>query len=71
MLWYIVRRHLDFTIDEWEALPWQHQMVYMEGIEQEFYDPDHDGEYVDDSESLTDVATRGITVLQVEAPTAG
>lgn len=69
MLWYVVRRHLHLSIDEWEALPWYQQLVYLEGIEQEFYDPDYDGEYVDDSENLTDVMSRGVTVKQIEAPT--
>lgn len=32
----MVRRHLGFTIDEWEQLPWWQQRVYMESLAEEF-----------------------------------
>lgn len=68
-MWYLVRRHLDFTIDQWEELPWWHQLVYLEGIEWEFYDPDgDDGEENDDTEGLAGVEAMGMNVQRVEAP---
>lgn len=32
----MVRRHLGFTIDEWESLPWWQQRVYVESLAEEF-----------------------------------
>lgn len=29
---YIARLKLGFTIDEWQALPWWHRRVYIEGL---------------------------------------
>lgn len=34
----MVRRHLGFTIDEWESLPWWQQRVYVESLAEEFGD---------------------------------
>lgn len=31
----MIRRHLGFTIDEWQALPWWQQRLYMEGFAEE------------------------------------
>lgn len=30
-----MRKHLGFTIGEWEALPWWQQQVYLEGLTEE------------------------------------
>lgn len=35
MIWYLARRKLGLSPDEWDDLPWHHQRVYMEGFEQE------------------------------------
>jgi hypothetical protein len=32
---YVVRRRLNFTIDEWRALPWWQRRVYIEGLQDE------------------------------------
>ena len=63
-LWYLVRRHLGFTRSEWEALPWHDQLVYMEGILEEFYEDDGDN-YVDDTRDLSDVESRGAKVIHL------
>lgn len=70
MVWYLVRRHLGFEIEQWEALPWHEQLVYLEGLEQEFYDPGDEeiGDEVDDTEDLSRVSAIGFQVRQVEAP---
>lgn len=56
MVWYLAKRRLGFEIDEWEALPWWKQMVYLEGLSEEFYDPEQDDlqeqDYTDDWSSL-------------------
>jgi len=65
MIWYVVRRRLRFSIDEWESLPWWQQMVYLDGIHEEFYDSEDDDE---SSESLDDLQQMGVRVQSVPAP---
>ena len=70
LTWYIVRRQLGFSIEEWEALPWYQQLVYTEGLKEEFYrEDDSDRE---DEEDLSDnwdaLVSRGIPVRTVQAP---
>lgn len=66
MVWYLVRRRLQLSINEWESLPWWQQMVYMEGLREEFYDPEHDVE-TDDSDDW-DSLPMGAEVVRVTAP---
>jgi hypothetical protein len=40
-------------VDEWESLSWWQQRVYMEGLREEFYDPDHDVEDTDNTDWST------------------
>lgn len=47
-------------------MTWVDQLVYMEGLLDEFYEDNGDN-YIDESESLTDLASRGVRVTQVEA----
>jgi hypothetical protein len=61
VVWYLVRRHLDYEVDQWEALPWHVQLVYLEGLEQEFYDPD-----AGDQPEQDDLAALGATGVQVQ-----
>jgi hypothetical protein len=61
-VWYLVRRHLDFGIEEWEALDWITQRVYLEGIREEFYEQDPNVE-IDDSDSW-DNLPEGVTVVR-------
>lgn len=50
-------------MDEWEALPWHQQRVYMEGLEWEFYEsPDEDANHDDSLEALSQ---RGFTTRVV------
>lgn len=52
-MWYLARRHLGYSIDEWEELPWWQQRVYMAGLREEFYNPEHDVETDDDDDWST------------------
>jgi hypothetical protein len=54
------------TIDEWEALPWWQQLVYTEGLGEEFYDPDSDLD--DGTDDLDSVMSLGANVRKIEAP---
>lgn len=63
-MWYLVRRHLGFTIDEWEKLSWVAQRVYLNGIREEFYDEEN-GIDTDDSDDWGTLA--GANVRQVTA----
>lgn len=67
VIWYLARRHLGYGIDEWERLPWSTQLVYLEGLSQEFYEPDPDIEQSDDSEGLVDVEAMGARVRRLGA----
>jgi hypothetical protein len=62
----LVRRHLGYSVEEWEALPWHQQLVYLEGLAEEFYDPDRNVEDEDD-EALTGVESEGIRVQRITA----
>jgi len=64
-LWYVVRRHLGFSIDEWELLPWWQQMVYAEGLREEFYDEDASIQ-TDDSDDWSNLPA-GVEVTTVIA----
>jgi hypothetical protein len=66
-VWYLVRRHLGLSVEQWEALPWHVQLVYLEGLATEFYDPDHDTEDYDDTETLSGVEAEGIQVRRITA----
>ena len=69
LVWYIVRRHLQFSIEEWEALPWYQQLVYLEGIQEEFYqEDDSEPEREEDVSGNWDaLAARGIPIRTVQA----
>ena len=42
---HLARRKLGFTIDEWQALPWWQEDVYVEGFGWEFGpEPDDEGD---------------------------
>lgn len=59
----MARRHLGFTIDQWEDLPWWEQQVYAEGLEIEFGDDSYvDAEYGDDLGAARDI---GVNVLGI------
>lgn len=64
-MWYLVRRHLGFKIDEWEALDWISQRVYLDGLREEFYEDNPDVE-VDDNDSW-DTLPEGLNVVRVPA----
>ncbi len=38
--YYLVKRKLGFGPDEWDALPWHHKRMYLNGLNLEFGDPD-------------------------------
>lgn len=60
----MIRRHLHFSWDEWEALPWWQQQSYLEGLQEEF----GDGSYVDEpfeSDDLAGAAKLGVNVQRV------
>lgn len=38
--YYLARRYLNYSIEEWEALPWWEQRVYIEGLEWELTPPE-------------------------------
>lgn len=59
MLWYLVRRHLNYSIAEWERLSWVDQLVYLEGLQEEFYDPNRES---DGDDSWDDLAGIGVKV---------
>ena len=61
----MVRRHLGYSIDEWEALPWHQQRVHMEGLEWEFYESPDGTEAVDYDDSLDALAQRGFATRTV------
>lgn len=65
MMLYVVRRHLGFSRAEWEALPWHDQLMYLEGLQDEFYDPEQEEE---DATTTEAVVRLGAQVRQVEAP---
>lgn len=64
MVWYLARRHLNYEIDEWEALPWPTQLVYLEGLATEFYQEDPDTEFTDDVD-LKSIEAVGAQVRRV------
>lgn len=35
MIWYLARRKLGLSPDEWDDLPWHIERMYMEGFERE------------------------------------
>lgn len=41
--YYVLRRHLYFTTEEVDALPWWKLRMYVEGLNQEFSPPEDDG----------------------------
>jgi hypothetical protein len=58
----MARRHLGFTIDQWQnELPWWQQQVYAEGLEEEFFS----AVYEDDQEAMSTVAGLGVNVQSV------
>lgn len=66
MVWYLAKRRLGFSIDEWEALPWWQQMVYLEGLGEEFYDPEQDEQEQDLTSDWSSLAgTMGAQYQQV------
>lgn len=60
----MARRHLQYGIDEWEALPWWQQQVHLEGMQEEFFEDDSyiDNEFDDELEAA---ASFGVTVRNV------
>lgn len=36
---YLVRRHLGYGPSEWRQLPWWEQLLLLEGLQEEFYEP--------------------------------
>jgi hypothetical protein len=65
MVWYLVRRHLNYGIEQWEALDWVTQRVYLEGLSEEFYEEDPDV-VIDDDDSWDNLPA-GMTVKRVPA----
>jgi hypothetical protein len=37
LILYHARRHLHYSVDEWEGLPWWQQQLYEDGLFEEFY----------------------------------
>lgn len=60
---YLIRRHLHFSRAEWESLPWHDQIMYLEGLQDEFYEHQEE-EDLSDSDSLTSL---GAQVRKIEA----
>lgn len=48
----MVRKHLNFSVDEWVRLPWWQQRLYVEGLD-EFIRAEN-GEEPDDGDTTTD-----------------
>lgn len=51
MEWFIVRKELNYSIDDWEALPWWHQRVYIDGLIKQA-DADSGGSESDDGRTI-------------------
>lgn len=62
---YLIRRHLGFSRAEWAELPWHDQLVYLEGLQEEFYDPEAQED--DLSEDWSGLRSLGAKVRTVEA----
>lgn len=62
---YLVRRHLQFSRKEWDELPWHDQLVYLEGLQEEFYDSEAQEE--DLSDDWGSLASLGAKVRTVQA----
>lgn len=69
VVWYLVRRHLGFSIEDWERLPWFQQRAYLEGLKQEFYreEDEETGDEQDLTEDWSGLTRLGATVQQVPA----
>lgn len=63
-MWYLVRRHLGFEIDEWESLDWIKQRVYLQGLREEFYDEDSSVDS-DDSDDWDTGLPPGVEVKRI------
>lgn len=72
-MYYLARRKLNFTPQEWDALPWHYRRMYEEGLEEEFTEegasdngPEVDGIEHDDA---FDKAMAGAKVRRAERAT--
>jgi len=41
-VYYLVRRKLGYSPADWDALPWHHQRMFLDGLHKELKDPDDD-----------------------------
>lgn len=41
---YVVKRRLGYGVDEWRALPWWKQRLYLDGLEEEFSGTSEEGQ---------------------------
>jgi hypothetical protein len=57
----MARRHLGYTIDDWEELNWWQQQVYLEGLGEEFFGH----QYQPDEQELATAAGLGVNVLNI------
>lgn len=66
----MARRKLNLSPDEWDALPWHHQRLYLDGMQEEFSDEEgsSDGPETDGIESpdALDIAMRGAKIRRAE-----
>lgn len=58
--YYLARRHLGFSVAEWQALPWWQSRLYAEGLAEEFADPG--------VSHVDDVGALGVTVRTAHPP---
>lgn len=59
MVYYAARRHLGYSPEEWDHLPWWQARLYLEGMRMEF-DPDH----AEPAQATDDLGLFGVSVRQ-------
>jgi len=61
----LARRHLGFTIEEWEQLPWHHQQTYLQELVAEFSQQFEALTEEDDESALERAQQMGLNVQRV------